>query len=246
MRNLLLSLVAVTCIQSGMAHAKKTEKPDVTKMEFEETCVPELARWEVLYRFGEINKKLKEQDWQGAYDETAPLDGVGLTCWERMELAILNATVFAGVGDIPQAVSYLDLAANLKGLMSYQIEGLDEFKSDLLAGEWEYKSPQDYKKDAEAAARAGAADRNEYEIKPPAVHVIRREISKYNGNASCYVFMDLSVAGIPVDPKAVCSFPKFEKTVALAVSKARFSPKYVDGVAVVKRDIQYPFELKMN
>ncbi len=237
---------SIVCFSGNVAYAAKSQKPDVTKMAFEETCSPDLARWEIIYQLGKIHEKLEAKDWQGAYDATAPLEGFGATCWEWLTLQRYKSVIFASEGKIDTAVEILDKSLNLKGLKPYQIESISKFKTKLLAGEWQYKSYVERDAQAKADALIGALDRDEYEIKKPSVWKVKRTASSYSGNAMCYVFLDLTEEGKPENLVAKCSFDKFEEAMVEALASVRFSPRYEGGVAVKTKEVMYPFELVMN
>ncbi|WMS88379.1 energy transducer TonB [Pleionea litopenaei] len=73
-----------------------------------------------------------------------------------------------------------------------------------------------------------------------------RSIETSNAHDNGYVkfIMDVDETGAPVNPKIIESHPKgvFDKIAIAALLKWKFKPKYVDGVAVVQRDLKYTME----
>ncbi len=244
MRMMWIALLSMACSWGGAAFADN--KTDLTQVPWEETCKSEYARWQVLYQVSVVYEKMSARDWQGAFDETAPLDGVGLTCWERAELAHMYAMIFGSTGEIDKAVSFLDQALAFNGLGANAVESLEQFKAELNAGDWKYQTASEREMQAREDEALGVADRDAYEIEKPKIQYLKQAMRRYNGNALCFVYLDVTEVGIPYNINAICSFEKFEKAAVKAVSKARFSPKYKDGVPVETFRVMYPFDLRMG
>ena len=63
---------------------------------------------------------------------------------------------------------------------------------------------------------------------------------------SCEVRFDLSARGQPFNINANCTHSGFESSATRAVAGSRFSPKFVDGQPVERRNVVYPIDYSLE
>lgn len=239
----LLSLLNIWCLAVSTTALAKPKKENLAELPVEETCGREYARWEYLYLAGKIDSKAQDLDWPGAIEEAKVLKGVGLTCWEQYNLSMTMSAIHASNDQLEIANAYFAFIDGLSGLEAYQTDALLRAKEKLALGEWAF-IPLTSDEEASRLVAENIPDRAAYPIKPPHTKSLINVMRRYGqGKAMCYVLFDVDVEGKPMNLYAKCSFDKFDKAAVKAVSRARFSPKIVNGEPAIHYGIQYPFEL---
>lgn len=246
MRTLLGMCFIWAFVSSPPVLADSKNEADFSKLPVEETCSREYVRWQYLHLAGNIESKAQAEDWEGAIQEASIFKGVWLTCWERYSLSMDMSAIHAANGDVTIANAYLQFIEGLEGLASFQLDRLEDAKEKLELGEWGYKGFIG-NEESERLIAENAPDRPAYPIKAPDTRAITKVLRRYShGKAICYVMLDVDIEGKPFNLFAKCSSDKVVKAVTKAVSKARFSPKLVEGEPAIHYGIMYPFELVID
>ncbi len=90
------------------------------------------------------------------------------------------------------------------------------------------------------------SDRDAQPIRPPNTGPILRAMQRIGKSAECEVSLDVDLQGKPYNVVATCNVPQYEKAAEQAVGATEFAPKIVQGKAVGRKGVVYPFELKME
>lgn len=88
-------------------------------------------------------------------------------------------------------------------------------------------------------------DRTAIPVRPP-VPSYPPKMAKAGLGGECMVRFNLTARGTPFDVDAQCSPAGFESAARLAVSKAEFLPRIVDGQAIETRGLSYPLEFRIK
>ncbi|MEO1567859.1 MAG: energy transducer TonB [Pseudomonadota bacterium] len=98
--------------------------------------------------------------------------------------------------------------------------------------------------DTMSLGNVSVSDRDAQPIRPPTQTYPQRAAERQI-EGSCDVRLDVDVRGRPYNVEAECTDNIFKRAAERDASRAEFAPKIVNGVAVERRGVVYPFIYQM-
>lgn len=83
-------------------------------------------------------------------------------------------------------------------------------------------------------------------ISAPNTNKLSLVMSQHAVVALCYVLMDVSAEGTPQNVVSRCNYEPYEEVTKKVVMTARFQPRMENGKPVMRRQVMYPFDLRIE